>query len=402
MKVALYYPWIYLKSGCERTIVELVRRSRHEWVIFTNRFEADATFPELREMNVVELPQVSVRRSFLHVIRAGWQVVGQKLPISDEQLLFVFCEGLGDLTVFRNRSIPVACICFTPLRAAFDSAYQQNYLQRTGKSIIRRFALRTGASIFRAVDRVAWRRFEKVFAISRETKSRILRGRLCEEAKLEILHPGINFSAIVPSGRYDKRFLIAGRIMWTKNIELGIAAFQDLLRRRPDLRDFQLVIAGFVDEKSKPYIRRLRELSADTPQITFVESPTDCEMMRLYADCYALVYTPFNEDWGLVPIEAMAMEKPVIATDRGGPRETIVDGITGFLVSPDSKEFSKRMELLADDLAVVRKMGHSGREHARKFSWEAFSDRVDKYISTFEKHNSANNEQAEQLGTFAK
>jgi glycosyltransferase involved in cell wall biosynthesis len=385
MKVALYYPWIYLKSGCERTIVELVRRSRHDWTIFTNRYEAEATFPELRSMNVVELPKVSVRRSFVHVIRAAWQLVGQKLPFGDEQMLFVFCEGIGDFVVFRNNSIPAACVCFTPLRAAFDPAYQENYLRKNGNSIARRFALAIGGSVFRMVDRIAWRRFNRIFAISGETRSRIMRGRLCKADKLEILHPGIEFSRMVPSGRYDKRFLIAGRIMWTKNIELGIAAFQELLSRRPDLGDFELVIAGFVDEKSKPYIEKLKALAAPTSQIKFVTSPSDQEMLALYADCYTLLYTPFNEDWGLVPLEAMALEKPVIAVDQGGPKETVIDGSTGFLVPPKSSAFSSKMEMLADDPALVTQMGRRGREHARSFSWEVFCDRLDTYISSFEK-----------------
>jgi hypothetical protein len=43
MKVALYYPWVYLTSGAERTILELTGRSRHEWTIFTNRFEPENT-----------------------------------------------------------------------------------------------------------------------------------------------------------------------------------------------------------------------------------------------------------------------------------------------------------------------------------------------------------------------
>lgn len=385
MKVALYYPWVYLKSGCERTIVEIVRRSRHQWTIYTNRYEPEATFPELRSMNVVELPRVPVRRTFLQVLRAAWQLVGQRLPLRDERILFVFCEGLGDFVVFRNRKIHTACVCFTPLRAAFDPAYQENYVRNHGNSRARRLALHIGAAAFRAVDRIAWQRFDRIFAISGETKSRIVRGRLCPPDKLEVLHPGIEFSKMVPSGRYQKRFLIAGRIMWTKNIELGIAAFQDLLCRRRDLADFELVIAGFVDEKSKPYIARLRDLAAPTPQIKFIPSPGDTEMLQAYADCYALLYTPFNEDWGLVPLEAMAFEKPVIAVDRGGPRETVVDGATGFLVSAQKEAFSAKMETLADNPELVRLMGIRGRDHARRFSWEVLCNRLDDYISEVEK-----------------
>jgi hypothetical protein len=45
MRVAAYYPWIYLRGGAERTILETLRRSRHDWTLFTNRYDREATFP---------------------------------------------------------------------------------------------------------------------------------------------------------------------------------------------------------------------------------------------------------------------------------------------------------------------------------------------------------------------
>ena len=313
-------------------------------------------------------------------VRAGWRLVGQKLPLEGQQALVVFSEGLGDLVVFRNRRIPVACVCFTPLRAAFDPVYQDEYLKKHGRPLWRRLLLWVAGAAFRAVDRLAWRRFHRVFAISEEARSRAVRGGLVADGGIDLLHPGIEPSRMQPRGRYDRGFPIAGRIMWTKNIELGIAAFQDLLERRPELADFELLIAGFVDEKSKPYISSLRELARATPQIRFVESPSDAEMLDLYGACYALVYTPLNEDWGLVPLEAMAMGKPVISVDRGGPRETVVDGETGYRLPPEAAAFSRAMETLADDGALVRSMGAQGAVHARRFSWDAFCRTLDDYL----------------------
>jgi len=153
MKVALYYPWVYLKSGCERTIDELVAGSRHEWTIFTNRFEPDSTYPRLRERNVIELPRVSVQRSFSHVAAAAWRISWQKLPLDDHQAIVVFCEGLGDFVNIRNNHLPAMCVCFTPLRAAFDEHYQSAYLERHGNTLWRTTALHLFAKAFRGVDR---------------------------------------------------------------------------------------------------------------------------------------------------------------------------------------------------------------------------------------------------------
>ena len=64
MKVALYHPWIYLKSGLERTILEIARRSRHDWIICTSHFDASGTYPQLQEHSVTEVNRVSVQRSY--------------------------------------------------------------------------------------------------------------------------------------------------------------------------------------------------------------------------------------------------------------------------------------------------------------------------------------------------
>jgi glycosyltransferase involved in cell wall biosynthesis len=372
MNVAVYYPWIYLKSGAERIISELWARSRHRWTIITNRYEAEATFPSLKGANVVELRRVSVNRSFGCVAGAAWIILRQRLPLKGQDALVVICEGLGDLVTFRNHQIPTICICLTPLRAAFDPYYQAEYLRRNQNRWYRRVTLRSAAAAFEVIDRYAWKRYDRVFAISQEIKKRIIRGKLCAESKVSVLYPGVDCSRLTPSGIFKKVFLMPGRIMWTKNLQLGIDAFRLFRSRRPDLADFKLVISGFVDRKSQPYLAMLRERAAGCPDVLFVESPSDDVMFRLYAEVYAVLYTPFNEDFGLVTLEAGAFGKPLIAVNRGGPRESVLNGENGFLVEPEPEAFARAMEVLADDPALVRRMGAAARVRAQQFDCSHF------------------------------
>ena len=78
-----------------------------------------------------------------------------------------------------------------------------------------------------------------------------------------------------------------------------------LRRENPDLADFRLVVAGIVDHKSAEYAARLRALAGDDPAIVFHVRPSDAELRQLYGTCRAVLFTAFNEDWGIVPIEAM-------------------------------------------------------------------------------------------------
>jgi len=380
MRVAIYYPWVYLPGGPERTIVEILARSRHTWTILTNHFDQEATFPALRQAKVVQLARISVQRSFLRVAHAAWRIAVQELPLRDHDALLVFCDGLGDLVLFRNTSVPVACLCFTPLRAAFDPHYQETYLARNGGRLWRAPALGAAATVFQAIDRFAWRNYRRVFAISEEVRRRIVAGRLCPEEKIDLLHPGVDLLRLVPSGVYERDFLVPGRIMWTKNLELAIQAFRLLLSRRPDLRCFRLTIAGHVDQKSRPYLAKLRALASGCEQIRFVVSLSDEELFALCRSAYAILYPPFNEDWGLVPLEAMALEKPVIAVNRGGPLETVVQGETGFLVDPVAKAFADAMETLADNPALVRNMGSRARACVTRFEWTNFCAKLDRCL----------------------
>gem|GEM_PF-347198 len=380
MRVALYYPWIYLTSGAERTILELSGRSRHDWTLFTNRYDPERTFPGFQNRRVVELPRVPVGRRPAVVARAGWRILRQPLPLKGHDVLFVVCEGLGDLIVFRNakRSTPAVCCCLTPLRMAFDPTYQARVLAPRGRAA--RIALRAGAALFRWVDRRAWAHYRHVFFISREAARRARDGRLVPSGGTEIVHPGGGVAAETPSDVFEPFFLIAGRIMWTKNIELGIKAFQQFEAEHPELSRFRLVVAGIVDDKSLEYLAFLHEIAAGDPRIEFKVFPPDEELAELYRTCYTVLFTPFNEDWGIVPLEAMSFGKPVIAVNCGGPAESMEDGIQGLLVEPEPAAFAGRMAWLASRPQEAARLGGAGVERARIYSWDAFTRRIDEVI----------------------
>lgn len=78
-------------------------------------------------------------------------------------------------------------------------------------------------------------------------------------------------------------------------------------------------------------------------QVCFLPSFTDAERGALLAACRAVVYSPQNEHFGIVPLEAMASARPVIACNSGGPLESIRDGVTGFLVEPNPDAFAAAM-----------------------------------------------------------
>jgi glycosyltransferase involved in cell wall biosynthesis len=375
MRVAIYYPWIYLKGGIERTILELKKRSRHEWTIFTSYYDRRETYPELEQMNIRRLRRVSVKRTYLSVIRSAVRILRTRIEAEPFDAVVICCDGIGSLLSFRNAVKPLICLCFTPLRAVYDEEYRARHLSRY--RAVMPFVLLLEA-FYKAIDRMAWKRYRHVFCISRTVKERVLRGRLCSAHLIEIASPGIDKCKISFSPRREAYFLLPGRITWTKNVELGIRAFLQFKLRADD--DFRLVIAGMVDDKSRGYYRYLSRLVEGRKDVVFVRGPTDDQMAELYKNCYAVLFPSFNEDFGLVPIEAMSHGKPVVAVNSGGPAEVLVHGETGWLVDGNANKFSKAMEDLVKNPSLTRNMGENAIKRCALFTWDNFVEKIDGFL----------------------
>lgn len=121
-------------------------------------------------------------------------------------------------------------------------------------------------------------------------------------------------------------------------------------------------------------------LSRDT-KIAFVPSFTDSQRTFFLAHASALLYTPSNEHFGIVPLEAMYARVPVIAVDSGGPRETVADGSSGFLCPGEPEAFGRALIALLADEPRRALMGLHGRAVVEKrFTLAAFTDALEARI----------------------
>jgi glycosyltransferase involved in cell wall biosynthesis len=370
VRVGLYHPWVYLRSGIERWMLEVVARSRHDWVIYTHHHNADATYPEVAGLDLRELsPRISVRRSLGPLVHAAATMARSQLPGDGCDAMLVSSEGLGDLVALRA-TVPVAAYCHTPLKIRHDPAAAAVVRRQ---SAARRLALASIGPTFDAIDRVAWRRYRHVLVNSSETLARVQSAGLRPMGPLEVLEPGVDeswFPAQVITAR-EQVFLYAGRIMWQKNIELAIEA----IRLLPGT-GARLVVAGMVDAKSEPYLAQLRELARGLP-VTFEVAPPDERLRELYSTSTALVFPARNEDFGMVVLEAMAAGTPVLAVDAGGPRTTVAHGRTGWLLPAEPQAFADQMSAVLDAGSGLAVMRHAARAEAGRRGWASHVQRLD-------------------------
>jgi len=358
-------------------MVALISRSRHEWTVFTSHYEPESTFREFADFKVVPVGDVSVRRDIGSVFTAALGIVRTRLPLEGFDAFAVWCDGLGPLTTFRNHNLPALCICSTPLRAAYDPLYAREALR--SRKLPARLAYHLFKHVFRLVDRLAWRHFDGVVATSLEVKERIVRNHLYPDNRRMVLcHPGIDVREAPKQVSYEPFLLVPGRISWTKNIELAIDAFRAAGLPAP----WRLVVAGFVDQKSRRYLEELKQRADVDARIEFVVAPSDEQLHRLYETAYAVLFTPLNEDWGMAVLEGMLRSKPILANASGGPKESVENGVTGWLLEPKVEPWAELIRRLPDQPETVRRMGEQARLSVEKYDWSRFVGGVDALVES--------------------
>ncbi len=204
-------------------------------------------------------------------------------------------------------------------------------------------------------------RVDRFLTLSQSVAARI---RRYYRRDADVVAPFVDLKAFTPSaapadGDY---YLVASALVPYKRIELAIEACR-LAKKR-------LVIVG-----EGPELSRLMTLSDST--VTFTGKVSLERLKEAYQDCKALLF-PGEEDFGIVPLEAMAMGRPVIAYGRGGVLDTVIDGETGlFFDEPTAFSLVEAMTKLETGTAITPQ---ACRARAAEFSREKFKERFQAYF----------------------
>lgn len=214
----------------------------------------------------------------------------------------------------------------------------------------------------------------------------------------DVLYPSLNTSTfdqpvedlegLIPEYR-SYLFLSINRYERKKNLPLALQALA-ALKERISTRQWEqvhLVMAGGYDERvieNVQHYAELRSLASSLGlegHITFLRSFSDHQKVALLSKSTCVLYTPSGEHFGIVPVEAMYMQCPVIAVASGGPLESVADGETGFLCQPTAGSFAEAMQRFVIDLQLKQRVGKAGRERVlARFSLQAFTDQLYQYV----------------------
>lgn len=244
---------------------------------------------------------------------------------------------------------------------------------------------------------------DKVFVNSRYTSDVFRKTFKSLKITPEILYPSINTdffdkTRIVSIQRVLDRnlpddsivLLSINRYERKKKLSLAIEALAELEKvlTKEIYKKVYLIMAGGYDKRVEENVEYHLELIglADelhvTDKVIFLRSPSDVDKISLLHHCKIVIYTPPNEHFGIVPLEAMYVGKPVIAHNSGGPTESIISEETGFLVELSGEAFASKIAFLITHPTHLENFGRSGQyRFLVTFSFAAFSAQLNKAIN---------------------
>ncbi len=360
MRIVVLTPALEAKGGAERIIYKIARH--FDATIHCMRYDPDNTYDGFRDIHV-ETPEKTalseLERRYIRPLQRARYFYNLKLEDCD-----LVNAHIEPAEFARRRNSPMIWYCNSPYRWAFD-LYDRK-MKNSG--MLGKAAHACTIAAFKRIEYGIVPGIEHVFTSSANSRSRIRR-YLKRDA--ELLYPGIDTGGFACKD-FERYFFYPSRIIAMKDFEYAIEAFRMFSSR---VKGWKLVLGGYVDAQpqNQEYLKKLRAMCGDS--VSIVTDLDEERLRELYSRCHAVLFSPVDEDLGLVPLEGMASSKPCIAKNEGGPRETVIDGVDGFLVNSPA-EMADRMEFLARNPEQCVLMGKAGRKKVEaRFTWELFFKR---------------------------
>ena len=207
-------------------------------------------------------------------------------------------------------------------------------------------------------------------AISESTRDDLVRRGVPPE-RVVVIHPGVDSEAYRPDPATPRAerptFLYLGRLKRYKGVEFAIRAVAAARTTRPDIT---LDICGQGDDR--PRLERLAAEHRVSDAVRFLGYVSEEEKRRLLHRAWAVVFPSPKEGWGITNVEAAACGTPALASDSPGLRESVQNGVTGYLVPHgDVPALADRMVAMAADASLVERLGRAARRFAAGLSWDS-------------------------------
>ena len=354
-KIAIVCDWLTTQGGAEKVILGL-HKLFPQAPIFTSLYNPEKIKgfenAEIHTSGLQKIPFIKHRHQLLLNFMPS---VFENFNLNDFDIVISSSHSCAKGVLLKPGTLHV-CYCHSPMRYAWDN--HQKYIREYSTNKL----IKKSAEIFihkiRQWDRLSADRVDNFIANSNYIGQRIY--------KFYRRHSVTIYPFIKPQEFYHQErkpfYLAVGRLTSYKKFDLIVDAFNQ--------NGLTLKIAGTGGME--------KDLKAKAGKnIEFLGYVPDTELRDLYGTARALIF-PQKEDFGIIPLEAMASGCPVIAFAQGGSLETVINGKTGVLFPEQSiTSLNRAIEIFQDttfDVDYIMK-------HAQKFSNERFNEQITDYLS---------------------
>ncbi len=346
MKVAIIHYWLVGMRGGEK-VIEALCDMYPQADIFTHVYVPEMVSDKIRQHRVVptfinSLPRAAkMYKTYLPLMPLALEQLdlrGYDLVISSE-------SGPAKGIIPPSDALHV-CYCHTPMRYIWNMYHDY----RDGAGRLTRWMMPPLSHYLRMWDVTSAARVDSFVANSATVARRVRRYYGVDSA---VVHPPVDTAAFaaVPSSELGDHYLMAGELVSYKRPDLAVRAFNEMR--------LKLVVIGGGD-----MLEEVHRLAG--PTVTVMGSQPFDVLKQHYARCRALIF-PGEEDFGMVPVEAMASGRPVVAFGRGGATETVTEGVSGvFFAEQTAEAISAAVRRLdnfhIDPAKIVAHASQFGRE----------------------------------------
>jgi len=370
MKTAIVHDWLVSIAGGEK-VLKLI----HD--LYPSDIFTLLKNPKNLKNSFIENKKIKIKTSFIQKMpfsKSLYQKYLMLFPFAMEQfdlseydviLSSSHCVAKGALTRFDQLHI---CYCHTPMRYAWDLYYQylaESNLKKGLKAKLAKMILH----YLRMWDVTSSLRVDEFIANSRFIANRI---KKIYNKEAKVIYPPVDINFFEPCYKKDEYYFTASRFVPYKKIDLIVEAFSKM----PDKK---LVVIG-----DGPDMKKIKSKAFGSKNIEILGYQKDEILKKYMKEAKAFIFAAI-EDFGILPIEAMAMATPVIALAKGGVKETVIDDKTGIFFNEQSIEsIIKAIEIFEKkefDLQFIRK-------HAEKFSEDRFKKEYNDFVrEKIKEHN---------------
>ncbi len=355
MKVALVHDFLNQYGGAER-VLESLKELYPEAPVYTSLYDPGRLPENMRKWKVLTPRFLKANRRIAKLFTFFYPLIFESFKLRNYNVIISSSSNFAKGVMTDHSQLHI-CYCHTPPRFLYH--YETEVNRR--KIWFLKPVLMFIDHYLRIWDYLAAQRVDCFVTNSKNVSRRI--DKFYRRSSI-VIYPPMNLVKEVGDKKrpdLSPYFLIVSRLARYKNVELAIRVCNEL--------NLKLIVVGEGREE-----QRLKKISGE--MITFSGLVSDEELSDMYANCQAVIF-PGEDDFGIVPVEAMSYGKPVIAYGKGGALETVKPGVTGELFFESTVESLKEVLLNFQANKYDEQIISS---HSRQFNKEIFKKKISIFV----------------------